>query len=122
VGVSEAMKARDGYDLLLTVLFCAGLLAVRRRGRGFGPKIPESDLLVPALSLLGSTGRLWASRLLPGWKALGAKTSFGMGRLYDGASPRALIGRAEGSMFLWTVAASLFAVLTVALLVLVWLG
>ena len=103
-------------------LFCAGLLAVRRRGRGFGPKIPEGDLLVPALSLLGSTGRLWASRLLPGWKALGAKASFGMGRLYDGASPRTLIGRAEGSMFLWTVAASLFAVLTVALLVLVWLG
>ena len=90
VGVSEAMKARDGYDLLLTALFCAYLLAVRRRGRGFGPKIPEGDLLVPALSLLGSTGRLWASRLLPGWKALGAKASFGMGRLYDGASPRAL--------------------------------
>jgi len=52
------MKARDGYDLLLTALFCAYLLAVRRRGRGFGPKIPEGDLLVPVLSLLGSTGRL----------------------------------------------------------------
>ena len=65
---------------------------------------------------------LWASRLLPGWKTLGAKSSFGMGRLYDRASPRAPIGRAEGPMFLWTVAASLFAVLTLALLVLIWLG
>jgi hypothetical protein len=36
--------------------------------------------------------------------------------------PARLIGRAEGSMFLWTVAASLFAILTVGLLVLVWLG
>jgi hypothetical protein len=45
-----------------------------------------------------------------------------MGRLYD----RSLAPRANrpgrGSMFLWTVAASLFAVLTLALLVLVWLG
>jgi hypothetical protein len=45
-----------------------------------------------------------------------------MGRLYNRASPRAPIGRAEGPMFLWTVAASLFAVLTLALLVLIWLG
>jgi hypothetical protein len=50
----------------------------------------------------------------------GAKVSSGMDRIFDGTSPRTLIDRAEGSMFLWTVAASLFTILTVALPVLVW--
>lgn len=103
-------------------IFLAGLLLARRRGRGLGPEIPEGDLLVPAVRLLGLVGDLWNSRVSPGWSGLAAGASSRMDRLRSGAGTRALVDRTEGSMSLWTVAAALFAVLSVAVLALVWLG
>jgi formate hydrogenlyase subunit 3/multisubunit Na+/H+ antiporter MnhD subunit len=104
------------------LIFGAGLLATRRRGGDIGPEIPEGDLLTPTVRLLGSAQRVFGVHIWPGWTKLTARVSSGIDYLRGGASPRALVDRAEGLMSFWTVAASLFALLTVTLLALIGFG
>lgn len=102
-------------------VFLAGLLSVRRRGRGFGPGIPEGDLLVPAVRLLSSAGGFSRRRLLPGLRGMGTRAASELDRFRHATQPRALVDRAEDAMASWTVATGLFAALAVALLAAIWL-
>ena len=102
-------------------VFLAGLLSVRRRGRGFGPGIPEGDLLVPAVRLLSSAGGFSRRRLLPGLRGMGTRAASELDRFRYATQPRALVDRAEDAMASWTVATGLFAALAVALLAAIWL-
>ena len=102
-------------------VFLAGLLSVRRRGRGFGPGIPEGDLLVPAVRLLSSAGGFSRRRLLPGLRGMGTRAASELDRFRHATQPRALVDRAEDAMASWTIATGLFAALAVALLAAIWL-
>ena len=103
------------------VVFLAGLLAVRRRGGGFGPRIPEGDLLVPAVWLLRSAGGFGRRRLLPGLRGMVTRGVSELDRLCRRAVPRAAADRAEDALSSWTFATGLFAALAVALLATNWL-
>lgn len=102
-GAAWALRRRLGY----------------RRGSPVEPRIPEGDLLVPAIRLLAYLGRVWTGRIYPVRERFAGRLSSRVS-LHESWSSRLheATARAEGKIRHWTVAGTLALLLAGALLIL----
>ena len=105
------------WPLAVGVLLAWGYLQLRQRtGLGSEPRIPEGDLLVPFVRLLGLLRRIWDSGVAAWSRALSEAGLLG-GRHAPGAG--ASLMQVENSLRYWALAGTLFLSLTIVLILLV---